>query len=284
MSKTVTLANNKLNVTISTLGAEIISAVKDGKEKIWEGNPDIWSGHAPVLFPICGGLKDDKFIFEGKEYILEKHGFARHREFEIESAEKEKAVFLLKDDEKTLESYPFHFEFRVKYVLDGEKIHVEYNVKNTGNKDMYFTVGSHEAYACPEGIENYSIVFDKPEDLNANILNGNLLEYKAANIGNGIKELPLKEKYFEVDALVFLSVNSRKLWLKNNISGEKTEINFEGFDYLLVWQKCGAKYICIEPWCGVPDFVDSNYDITAKKGIIKLGAGGTEIRKHSIEF
>ena len=126
MSKTVILASDKLSVKISTLGAEIISAVKDGKEKIWEGNPDIWSGHAPVLFPICGGLKDDKFIFEGKEYILEKHGFARHREFEIESAEKEKAVFLLKDDEKTLESYPFHFEFRVKYALDGERINIEY--------------------------------------------------------------------------------------------------------------------------------------------------------------
>ena len=284
MSKEIVMQNEHLKVTVTTKGAEIISVLKDGTEQIWEGNPDIWAGHAPILFPICGGLKDDKFIYLGKEYILEKHGFARHLEFEIESAGKEKAVFLLKSNAKTLESYPFDFEFRVIYTLDGSRLDIEYDVKNLTDGEMYFTTGAHEAYACPGGIENYSILFEKSENLNATVLNGNLLEYKTVCIGNDVSELPLKEKYFEIDALVFQDIKSRKVWLKNNINGKETEVDFDGFGHLLLWQKQGAKYICIEPWCGVPDFVDSDYDITKKKSIISLKKAGRKVLKHSITF
>ena len=55
-----TLSNDHLKVAINSFGAEIISINKDGKELIWEGNEKFWTGHSPVLFPICGGLKDDK--------------------------------------------------------------------------------------------------------------------------------------------------------------------------------------------------------------------------------
>ena len=157
MSKEIVLQNDKLKVTVTTKGAEMLSAVKDGKEQIWEGDPSVWAGRTPILFPICGGLRDDKFIYLGKEYTLEKHGFARHKEFEVESAEKEKVVFLFKSSDETKKGYPFDFEFRVIYTLDGDRLVICYDVKNTTDGDMYFTTGAHEGYACPEGIENYSI-------------------------------------------------------------------------------------------------------------------------------
>ena len=78
-----TLSNDHLKVAINSFGAEIISINKDGKELIWEGDEKFWTGHSPVLFPICGGLKDDKFYYGGKEYSLPKHGFAKRREFKI---------------------------------------------------------------------------------------------------------------------------------------------------------------------------------------------------------
>ena len=72
--------------------------------------------------------------------------------------------------------------------------------------------------------------------------------------------------------------------LKNNINGEMKEVDFEGFGHLLLWQKHGAKYICIEPWCGVPDFVDSDYDITNKKDVICLEKAERRVLTHSIIF
>ena len=284
MSKQVTISNNDISVIISTFGAEIKSVIKNGKELIWEGNPEYWSGQAPLLFPICGGLKDDKFVFEGKEYNLPKHGFARLSEFELESHDSEKAVFLLRSDDESLKQYPFEYELRVIYTLDNSKLNVEYNVKNISDKNMYFSIGAHEAYACPEGIEEYSIVFDKAEDLNASLLDGNFLKYETVNVGENVSEFQLKTEYFTTGALVFLDLKSKQVSLKNQKTGEAIEVDFNGFDYLLLWTIPGAGYICIEPWCGIPDFVDSDYDITKKKGIIKVLPKHICSKNHSILF
>ena len=85
-----------------------------------------WSGRAPVLFPICGGLKEDKYTFGGSEYTLNKHGFAKLMEFEVEAQGDGYAVFLLKSTPETKKNYPFDFELRIKYALDGDSVHVEY--------------------------------------------------------------------------------------------------------------------------------------------------------------
>ncbi|MBR5155979.1 MAG: aldose 1-epimerase family protein [Clostridia bacterium] len=282
MAEQLVISNKHISVTLSTKGAEMQSINKGGKEILWDGNPEVWACHAPVLFPICGGLKDDKFVFEGKEYILQKHGYGRFEEFELEYSDPEKAVFLLRSNEESLKHFPFEYELRIIYTLDESKVNVEYNVKNLSKGDMYFSIGSHEGYACPEGIEEYSIMFDECEDLDSSILNGNLLEYKTINVGKNTHELPLKYEYFAVDALVFLNLKSRKVALKNRATGDMVEVDFNGADYLLLWTKPGANYICIEPWSGVPDFVDSDCDITHKKGITKLSANDTYVKKHSI--
>ena len=120
--------------------------------------------------------------------------------------------------------------------------------------------------------------------LNSSILDGNLLLHKTINVGENVRELKLKYDYFAVDALVFLNLKSRKLKLKNNRTGCSIGLDFEGQDYFLLWTKPGAKYICLEPWCGHPDFIDSNYDFKNKPGIIRL-SGKEEITKsHTISF
>lgn len=284
MSENVKIANDSLEVVISTYGAEVKSVKKNSEEYIWEGDPNVWSGHAPILFPICGGLKDDKYVYEGKEYNLAKHGFARLSEFEAESVNADEAVFLLKATEETKKCYPFDFELRVVYKLEKNKLNVTYKVLNKGENTMYFSVGAHEAYACPEGIEDYSVIFEKEEDFDSNLLDGNLVKYEKVNVEKSGREFPLKYKHFAIDAQVFTSLKSRKAVLKNNKTGKNIELCFDGADYFLLWTMPTGKYICLEPWCGIPDFVDSDYDITHKTGIIELEAGKTTTREHSIAF
>ncbi len=280
----ITIYNNLLEVKISSKGAELKSIKSCGNEKLWQGDPAFWTGQAPIMFPICGGLKDDKYVFEGKGYNLQKHGYIRFAEFEIESAEKDKAVFLHCSNEETIKQFPFIYEFRVIYTLEENSLNVEYSIKNLSGKEMYFSVGAHEAYSCPEGIEKYSVIFEETENLDSNILNGNLLEYETVNVGKNTTELPLKYEYFSVDALVFLNLKSRKVQLKNRITSEVVTLEFNGNDAFLLWTKPGAKYICMEPWSGMQDFIDSNYDITTKRGIIKLPANDACSKKHKITF
>ena len=67
----LTLKNENLTVGLDPFGAELTS-VKDaaGREYIWQGNPAVWSGHAPVLFPIAGRLLSDSYVYGGEKYYL----------------------------------------------------------------------------------------------------------------------------------------------------------------------------------------------------------------------
>lgn len=266
----ITLKNDFITAEIDTLGAELKSITVDGEAKLWSGDPAFWEGHAPVLFPICGGLKDDKYTFEGKEYTLEKHGFASNIEFTVEKQTDISAVFLLKSSEETLKSYPWSFELRITYTLRGRSIKISYDVKNTSEKAMYMSIGAHEAYACPEGIEDYDIIFEKKEALNAYNLDGNLLAHSTYPIIKDTDTLPLYEKYFSVDALVFKDLKSRSATLRNRKNGKAVTVDFDGFDYFLIWTKPGAGYVCLEPWAGIPAMNDTGYDITEKEGINRV--------------
>lgn len=283
MSRIIKIENDRLRVEISSKGAELQSIADScGVEYLWNGDPSVWSGRAPVLFPICGGLKEDRYLFEDKEYKLAKHGFARRSEFEVEEAATRSATFLLRSSEETKAAYPFNFEFRVRFELRGERLDIRYAVKNTGERPLYFSVGSHEAYACPEGIEEYDIIFDKAETLDSFLIKDNLLFPEMTRVLENQKVLPLKYDYFAVDALAFRNIASRKVTLAHKKSDKKVVVEFDEFEYFLLWTKPGANYICVELNCGIDDLAFSSYKLTEKAGIIKLEASETFEVNHSI--
>ncbi len=266
----ITLKNSTVTVEIAETGAEIRSMHKDGKNIMWQGLPDIWSGVAPILFPICGGLKDDKFIYKNKEYTLNKHGYARKTVFEVESCTEVSATFLHKSNAETLKCYPFEYELRVIYDLTESGIKVTYKVDNKTDGDMYFSIGSHEAYATPTGVEDYDIIFPENETLNAVMIDGNLRQKNTLPIIKNSRVLPLYDKYFLIDALIFTDLKSKEATLRNRKTGSYINVKFEGKPYFLIWHKHGAPYICLEPWAGIQDPQDTDYDITKKEGMIRL--------------
>ncbi|MBQ8741272.1 MAG: aldose 1-epimerase family protein [Clostridia bacterium] len=280
----ITISNEFLTATFSKIGAELKSLKCEGIEHIWYSDPAYWTGSSPVLFPICSGLKDDEFIYEGKTYSMPKHGFARRVEFEVESVGDGTATFLLSSANCPKDNYPFEYEFRIIYTLSGKKLNVEYNIRNLTDGDMYFSVGAHEAYLCPEGIENYEIVFEKTENLDAYQLVGPLLSDDTKSYGQNTDTLQLDNSLFENDCLIFKNLNSRSVILHNKLTNQKIKVDFDGFNYLLVWTVPGAPFICIEPWCGITDNVNTNKNLPEKEGIEKIEKGGFFYRIHSFEI
>ena len=192
----VYLANGIISAEISEIGAEIKSLKKDGYEYMWCGDPQVWGSTAPVLFPILCGLKDNQYILDGKTYEMTKHGLARGKEFAVESVTDTSVTMLYTQNEQTLRAYPFEFEFRVIFTLIGNSLQVEYRVCNLNDREMYFSVGAHEAYATPEGIEDYDIIFPHKENLETYLQAGGLLQKKTVTIGKNTEYLPLYDKYF----------------------------------------------------------------------------------------
>ncbi len=278
----ITLKNAYLTAEISELGAELKSLKCNETEYIWNGDPKYWKASCPILFPICSGLKDGKFTFDGKEYSLQKHGYARFKTFDVESADDTRAVFLHKSDDETRAQYPFDYELRVIFTLEGKSLKIDYAVKNTGKGNMYFNIGGHEGYATPEGIEEYEIIFDKKIDLNASELEENLLSDKTVSIIKNSDKLQLSKEYFAVDALIFRNIGSRSATLRHKNSGRAIRVDYPDAEHLLLWQVCGAPYICIEPWDGLPDVVGCDGNIAHKESVKALVEGGEYIFSHTL--
>ena len=278
----ITIKNEFLTAKINEVGAELKSLVFNNTQYIWEGNPDVWASSAPLMFPICGGLKEDKYILNGKEYTLGKHGYARKKSFELETQTDDSAVFLLKSDDETKKAFPFDYELRVIYTLSGKTLKVDYSVKNLSDDTMYFNIGSHEAYYTPEGIEDYDVIFPQNETLSANVLYGNIVSDQLLPIIKDQNILPLYDKYFTIDALVFKDLKSKSATLRNRKTGKAVRIDFPDDKYFLLWHKPNAPYICLEPWNGIADVVGSSYDITEKEGITALDAKSEFNHTHSI--
>ncbi len=263
----ITLKNEFITAQISEKGAELSSIKYNDFEYIWEADPDVWGSSSPVLFPICGGLKDDKYTYEGREYSLNKHGFVRREMFDIVFASDSKAVFSYKSNDATRQRFPFEFDFSVTFELKDKDLFVTYTVENTGSNEMFFDFGGHPAFACPEGISSYDLKFENAETLDAYKVFGNILSTETDRIVTDSDVLELKDELFIVDSLLFKEVKSKSVWLRNKLNGRTVRFDYNGFDFLTVWTKPGAKYICLEPWTGTPDFIGSNCDIKQKYGI-----------------
>ena len=254
MDKTIEIRNDFLTVEISALGAEIVRIKdKDGNDRQWNGDPSVWSGRAPIMIPICGGLK---------------------------KAEKDSAVFLLRSNDETKKHYPFDFEMRAAFRLCDNSIEITYSVKNPSDSEIFFSFGGHEAYACPDGIENYSVIFEKEEPLNATVLDGNFLTYEKNHISDNGR-IDLNEEYFANDALVFEHLQSKSVRLVNRVDGREIRVDFQGFEYFLIWKALGGKYVCLEPWSGCPDRIDFNGSFDEKEGITRLAGGETFSMTHT---
>ena len=278
----VTISNSEITVTVAKRGAEIQSINRGGVEYMWSKDPAFWASSAPIMFPMCGGLKKGRYELDGKSYEMPKHGFAKISDFEVEAQSDTSVTLILRDNEKTREMYPFAFAFRVKYELDGASLKVTYDAENLDDKTMYCTFGAHEAYACPEGIEAYELIFSEKETLYAYGLNGDILTDYTKLMVNNSEKLVLDDRYFALDAVVFKDVKSNSVTLKSKVSDRQVRVDFDGFDYLVLWHKHTAPYLCIEPWCGLSDLAGSSYNFAEKAGMRALAPKSRFVRTHVI--
>ncbi|WP_370514395.1 aldose 1-epimerase family protein [Flavobacterium sp. I-STPA6A] len=271
----ITLKNHKLTATINHRGAELISLKdNDQRDYIWNGNPEFWGKHSPVLFPIVGTLKNNSFHYENQEYHLSRHGFARDMDFELVESTAEKAVFLLSHNSETLKNYPFEFQLQLIYTLEETKLSISYHVFNAGTNTMPFSIGAHPAFALPESFESYEIEFDQNEALQYHLLENDLISNETKILNTQDKKLPLDYTLFELDALIFKTIQSKNLTILEN-KKPILKVEYEDFPSLGIWTKKAAPFICIEPWFGYSDVLESTGDLLLKEGIQILEPNAT---------
>jgi galactose mutarotase-like enzyme len=274
------IENDYLRVAIDTKGAQLTSVYDKiaGRELLWQADPAIWGYHAPNLFPVVGGLINDQLLVDGKSFKLNRHGFARQSEFLVVDNDHKQAKFSLPYSDATLESYPYKFDFQVNYDLIDNALRVTYKVINQEEKKIYFSVGGHPAFNVPfnegENYEDYYLEFELEEKLESHLLSSEGFftgEMEPVNLDG--KKLRLTKDLFAKDALVFKAFKSREVCIKSDKHDQSVSVEFPHFNYLGVWAKSGADFLCIEPWLGCADTANKHVDISHKEDIQHLKKG-----------
>lgn len=272
------LENSNIKITASPFGAELhsITGKKSNTEFLWNGNPDFWKYHAPVLFPIVGKVLNLKYRVDGREYTLPQHGLARVSEFELISQSDTSLEFELKYNEDSLKVYPYKFSLKISYTLLETGVKIGYTVGNLDDKKIYFSIGAHPAFMCPiekdEVLEDYYFEFNKNETSSIMLLNemGNFTRERSPYLNNENK-IPLSKEIFKNDALVFDDLKSDTITIKSDKNNKSLAFEFTGFPYMGLWAPVsGAPFVCIEPWFGHADYADFTGEFKDKEGVIGL--------------
>lgn len=277
----IPLSSGELHAEVNPLGAQL-SILRDasGRDLLWNGDPAVWTGRAPILFPIVGALAGGSYRLDGKTYSLSRHGFARGKPFAVVAATASTATFRLQADASTLALYPFPFELDVRFSVDGATLAVIASIRNLGATNMPASFGYHPGlrWPLPYGRERsaHFIEFATEEPAPIRGLNtAGLLRPEPHPTPVVGRRLVLEDRLFENDALIFDQVRSRSVTY-GAADGPRIRVSFPDAPYLGVWTKPGAPFICIEPWHGIADPDGFSGDFTTKPGVVTIAPGGVQ--------
>ncbi len=277
--KEYSISNAIYDLTVSEHGAEIRSLKKNGKELMWQADPKYWGRTSPVLFPLVGNYWEKKSRFDGKEYEMSQHGFARDQEFSLVSQTEDELVFELKENEETLAKYPFSFVLQLGYKLSEDGVDVIWKVKNLADSDIFFSIGGHPAFNCD--LETASLKFFKKgntlaEPIKANIIAGDgsgCLSDKTIEYALNGGALQLSNELFDEDALIIEDEQADCVALLDPDGKEVLSVSFTA-PLFGIWSPAGKKapFVCIEPWYGRCDRVGFTGDISEREYGNRLAA------------
>ena len=277
-----TIENEQLKISVNTAGGELFSVFskKNKVEYLWQGDPKYWSGRAYNLFPFIGRMYEKKYTFGGKTYPSRPHGLARYFEFRMEECSQTRIVMLLTENKETLQEYPFRFEYRVFFTLDGNTLTVRQEVTNTDDKTLYCAFGGHPGINIPfdgGNFEDYYLEFSETTDARRQLLTDTISFMADKTVPYPLKDgtkIPLRHDLFDYDAVI-LENTSGCVSLKSTATKRSVTMHYEDFKFIGFWHalKVDAPYVCLEPWSALPAIDGKVVELETKPHMTKVPAG-----------
>ena len=285
------ISSDTLSVALDSQGGSFTSIKAFGREYLWQGDPSVWSGQAPICFPICGGLRDGRAVTEaGVDIELPRHGFARKQDFRFVECGVDHATLELVDSSETLAGYPFPFKLTASYLVKGNVLSVTYAVTNTGKQGMPFFIGGHPGFRCPldegERFEDYIVRFEVPETETVPfaVVDTGLIDVEHRSEGPQCgSELELTHDLFEYSETIYDRLQSRSVRLVKRGEDKGVRITFSDLPYLIIWSKPAGDFVAIEPWGGLSTCSDEDDVFERKRGCLIAQPGETVERGFTIE-
>jgi galactose mutarotase-like enzyme len=245
-----------------------------------------WNSHAPILFPIVGGLVNNSSrMRDGTEITLKNHGFARKTVWTLmdqgAGASDAWIEYGLDDSSIPPGCYPWKFSLTVRYRLSGMSLGMTLRVTNNDTKPLWYQIGWHPGFATPfvPGTgrkSNVSLILPQGmytvyECDDNSFLTGSKVRKRLGN------EFPFTEQGLaRTYVLDMTEVERRSAALYDPASGITVTLSFQDMPHLGIWSN--GPFICMEPWQGCDDYARQTA-FEEKFGIVSLDPGKIDTRE-----
>lgn len=264
---------------------------KRDAELLYQPLPDAWQGQDVFIFPFIARLIDQTYSYKGKIFTLKNHGLLRYMNAKLIQIDSYSLKATFHSNEVTFKNYPFDFEATLTYVLKENKLSLNYEIINLSKEDMPFMLGAHPAFKV-SGKRN-----DTEFNMSGNQINFDgdkektvLLQEETFCFMNGLTSkidspISLSKGLFNLINTIIIDAKDITKVTLNKKDGSTIIVDIKEAPYLALWSdKQYGDYVCIEPWFGYPDTIDSDKDITRKPGINFLKANQKFNYTYTIEI
>jgi galactose mutarotase-like enzyme len=211
-------------------------------------------GGIPILFPISGPLRDDRFVVGAETFVMKQHGFARNRAWPAtyEKFGDHVATLGLElfPDDASRAQYPFDVAVRVLYSLEAGALTIQRDVVNRDARPAPIQPGLHPYFFLDDARKGEARIetdatraWDNVQKREVDV---------APPIDLTVKELDLH--------LLDHEVKGAPLGRRTSITrpGRKTIVidYSDDHDVLVLWTLAQKDFVCVEPWVGRANALD----------------------------
>jgi galactose mutarotase-like enzyme len=196
-------------------------------------------GGVPLLFPFAGELADGRLAASGT--AMPRHGFARRKAWEVTDRTSGAVTMRLAPDADIRRQYPFEFVASQTVAASPRGLRIDLHVENRDSQPLPIAPGWHPYFPCPAGqklaclrqvLADHDFSSLEPVACDVNLLASpdRRIDFALPDIGR--------------IALTFS----------------------ENLKTLEVWTPPEADFVCIEPWVGPTNTVNTPDRVTVAQG------------------
>ena len=195
-------------------------------------------GGIPIIFPICGNLPDNTYTYQGQQYTLKQHGFARDMPWEVADQVAQDLVSLtlvLNSNDQTRAVYPFDFQLAFTYELLGNGLNIRQRYTNHSPEPMPFSTGLHPYFQTSDKTKlEFNIPASEYQDQRT----------KITHYFNGSFDFDADE----IDA-AFQKLTSKSTSVTDTTRRMQLTLEYDdAYSAVVFWTIKGKPYYCLEPW------------------------------------
>ena len=251
-------------VILPEKGATVVSFCHQEVEFLYKDEANLNSTERPrcgipFLFPIFGRLKDSHYLWDGKEYHMDIHGFAHTSRWEVQEHLEDSLVLVLDANEQTLSQYPFRFRVTLTFRVENGTLTIAQRYENLDSVPLPYNYGFHPYFRT-----------EKPENILVETTADTFFDFTVGGkpFGHDRVSIAVPDGAPEAGAAL-IGVRGPTI-LRNSAEGRQLTMEFDNsFHTHVLWTLSGKPFLCVEPVNGSADGLNTGNYMTLAPGECK---------------